>query len=931
AAAAGDLDLARLSAEAALAIPVGAAPDDEVTGDLAAEAIEDQAAAKELLGAASQARGDHVRALELLEPLLERRPDDEDLLAQVLRSEAVARGVPAALARYAAYDERTRDRLGAEPGDRLRRLHLDLLAREAPVREGLTYDAVPMVGRDHDVTSIRELLDGGRVVSIVGPGGLGKTRMAHLVGHLAEQPVVRLVELAGVSDPDGLLPEVAGVLGVRDAVSKPLQQGTAPDLRGRIAQQLLGAPTLLVVDNCEHLVEAVADLVAFLVGTVPDLRVLTTSRSPLGIAAERVFLLPQLEPDAAVEVFRQRALAARPGVRLDEDEVRRLVERLDGLPLAIELAAAKVRVMSVAEVARRLGDRFGLLRGGDRAAPDRHQTLEAVIEWSWQLLPASPRQAMRALSVFPDGFSLGGAEAVLGREALTDIGHLAEQSLLVVREDDEMRYRFLETVREFAMQRLGETGEREAVEERLSEWAVTYARSKAGGLSGPAQIATVTALREEAGNLTGVLRRAIDSGDAETVVPLLATMAPYWTIRGDHGSVFSLAAPVQELLANVQPGATRPDELRTVLADLAMGQIILGGQALQPSLDRMRELGPGEPGSRGYGITKVLLAMFGEDDTKPLEELADDEDRIVSLTALVWLCQVQENSGELDAARATSRRALAKIDDDDGPWVRAMAESQMAGLAFQHGDTDLALESMRRALPTMEALGSVDDCVQLRSFEALAELGRGDVAAAERALDAVANDERARRSLAWIFGANGLAELALAKGEIERGVELYRESVAAARARTVPGLELDIELTPWVLFSQSCALVAHIQHDLATHAADLASELERRLPELFEMGDRRLDIPVVGGVLCAVGQWRLVVGTGDPTDAVRLLVLADRFGYYRGIPSMSWDRASALAERVAPGALALVEDEYAGRRATDLLEDAAAVVQSALR
>ena len=216
-----------------------------MSGDLVVEAIGDQAAAQELLGAACLARGDHVRALELLEPLLERRPDDEELLAQVLRSEAVARGVPAALTRYAAYDERTRDRLGAEPGDRLRRLHLELLAREAPVREGLKYDAVPMVGRDHDIAAIRELLDQARVVSIVGPGGLGKTRMAHLVGHLAEQPVVRLVELAGVSGPEGLLPEVAAVLGVRDAVSKPLQAGAAPDLRGRIAQQLLGAPTLL--------------------------------------------------------------------------------------------------------------------------------------------------------------------------------------------------------------------------------------------------------------------------------------------------------------------------------------------------------------------------------------------------------------------------------------------------------------------------------------------------------------------------------------------------------------------------------------------------------------------------------------------------------------------------------------------------------------
>jgi predicted ATPase/DNA-binding SARP family transcriptional activator len=930
AAAAGDQDLVRVCAEAALAIPLGDGPDDPVTGELVAGSLDDRTAAQELLGAACLARGDHARALELLEPLLERRPADEELLARVLRAEAAARGVPAALARYAAYAERTRDRLGAEPGDRLRRLHLDLLAREAPVREGLTYDAVPMVGRDHDVTAIRELLDGSRVVSIVGPGGLGKTRMAHLVGHLADQPVVRLVELAGVNGPDGVLPEVATALGVRDALSRPLQAGAANDLRGRIAQQLLGAPALLVMDNCEHLVEAVADLVAFLVATVPDLRVLTTSRAPLGIGAERVYLLPQLEPDAAVEVFRQRALSARPGVRLDDDEVRALVDRLDGLPLAIELAAAKVRVMSVAEVSRRLGDRFALLRGGDRSAPDRHQTLEAVIDWSWQLLPDPPRLAMRALSVFPDGFSLAGAEAVLGRDALSDIGHLAEQSLMVVREDESLRYRLLETVREYAGHRLEEAGERDAVEERLSAWAVATARSLADGLTGPDQIETVTAAREEAGNLTGVLRRAIDRRDAETVVPLLATLAPYWTIRGDHASVFSLAAPVQELLADFRPATGEVDELRTVLAEMALGTLIVGGDMQHPTRDRLRELGHGPPGSRGHGISRMLLAMFDGNDIGTLQALADDEDPGVAMTALVWMTQIQENSGELEAARATSERALSRVDESAGPWMRALAESQLAGLAFQAGDTDAALGSMRRALPTMEALGALDDCVQLRSMEALAELTRGDVAAAERALDAMASDERARRSLAWTFGANGLAELALAKGDAQAGLQLYRESVDAAQSRSMPGLDLEIGLTPWVLFSKSCALVAYVQHDRAVDAADLAHDLERRLPQLFANGHRRLDIPVAGGVLFAVGQWRLVTGTADPADAARLLVLAERFGYYRGIPSMSWDRAVALAEHVAPGVLDRLEAEYAGRAVSDLTVETAGLVRGAL-
>ncbi len=235
------------------------------------------------------------------------------------------RGAPTALARYERHREQVRDSLGTDPGPALQRLHAELLVRDSPVREGLHHDATRLIGRDADVTALRATLASSRVVSIIGAGGLGKTRLAHLIGRLAEQPVVHFVELAGVTSPDGVAVEVGSVLGVRESVAGRRLHATARthDLHTRILEQVGGAPALLILDNCEHVVEAVADLVAVLVARAPMLRVLTTSRAPLGLAAERVYPLPQLGRDDAVELFRERATAARPGVRLDDGARRR--------------------------------------------------------------------------------------------------------------------------------------------------------------------------------------------------------------------------------------------------------------------------------------------------------------------------------------------------------------------------------------------------------------------------------------------------------------------------------------------------------------------------------------------------------------------------------------------------------------------------------
>ena len=231
-------------------------------------------------------------------PLLERAADDDDeVMVALLRALAGVQGVPAALARFEEYRAELADSLGVDPSPQLRALHVELLAADRPVRSGVRYDADRLVGREADVAALRVLVRTHRIVSIIGTGGLGKTRLAHLIARSAEQPVVHVVELAGVTSPEGVAIEVADALGVRESVSGRTALRLA-DLLTRLVDAVGTVPALLVLDNCEHLVEAAADLVSALVTRTPRLTVLTTSRIPLGLPAERTYPLPELPPEA---------------------------------------------------------------------------------------------------------------------------------------------------------------------------------------------------------------------------------------------------------------------------------------------------------------------------------------------------------------------------------------------------------------------------------------------------------------------------------------------------------------------------------------------------------------------------------------------------------------------------------------------------------
>jgi predicted ATPase len=917
--------------------PVATGQDDGPLHDIRRMAAADVASAAAILARASSRMGAHAEALPALEAAQAERPDDESLLADLLRSEAVVRGPAAALERFDRYRREVRERLGANPGEQLQRAHQHLLALDQPVRSGVRYDASTLVGRERDLERLRALMAASRVVSIVGPGGIGKTRLAHVLARDTALPVVHVIELVGVTSAEDIVGEVGSVLGVRDSVSgrRVLTPEQRADLRARVAQRLGQSPSLLVLDNCEHLIGAVAELVAFLVSTTAELRVLTTSRSPLAIAAERVYLLGQLEVPDAAQLFCERALAARPTAQLDHAVVTSIVTCLDGLPLAVELAAAKVRAMSVEEIDRRLENRFALLRGGDRSAPDRHQTLLAVIDWSWNLLDDAERRALRRLALFHDGFTLEAGREVLGDEAVDAVQGLVDQSLLSVRETRAgLRYRMLETVREFGRMQLvdaGEDGEARMVQRR---WATAYARRQGARLPSAQQLEAIDALSAEEVNLADELRGAISDGDAGALVQLLAAVGLFWAMRGEHGRLMVLTDAVADTVRDWHPPRELEDVTRAAMSVQLANAMISGEERIAPIRGVLRRLGHDPDGDPGLAGSVAVMAAFDLGDVtaslRRLEALAEDSDRHTALAARHWLTHLLENSGNPAAAVEAAERALALAREDDGPWQTAMLHNQIAQLKMQLGDRGTASEHARASLPVMHRLGATDDEVQLRALIALCAIADGRLEDAERELEQVDQIEESEA----IFGGiavrqMGRAELALARDDPTAGLRIYRECAAAMRALQLPGIPRT-GLEPWALFGDSTALAAYAHHGTEADEA-YGRELFRACREhalrVLDGANFRLDFPVAGMILFGLGAWGLLHAATSADHAVRLLVLADCFAYNRTIPTMAWERIEPRAEEAAPGRIAEVRAGYGESRPPDLLVQARHAVE----
>jgi predicted ATPase/DNA-binding NarL/FixJ family response regulator len=719
------------------------------------------------------------------------------------------------------------------------------------------------VGRERDLAELARLLSDVRALTLCGPGGIGKTRLAL---RLACDVVpgfpdgAWFVELADTVDPALVTGRVAAALGVREEPDRPLAETLAVALRPRLL--------LLILDTCEHVVDACAALVQQLLAGCPGLRVIATSREPLRVRGETVWRVPPLELPAAagdltpgelatheaVRLFADRAAAVRPGFTLDADNVPavvRLCRTLDGMPLAIELAAARVGALSVEQIAARLGDRFQLLASGDRTAPARQQTLRAAVDWSYGLLTEPEQVLLRRLAVFA-GWNLDMAERVCADEAIPAeqvldlLAALIDKSLVTLdgELEGDARYRLLDTIREYATGRLDASGEGPTIRLRHRDYllqlledivAVAFVR---GEPAWPVRVALYRRALAERANFRAALVTCLSRGDTEAGLRLCSGLRSPWLAYGEVTEGASWFDRFLDAEADVPP-VIRARALMA-RAELALEQqdYRAAGRYAQAGL----ELGqaPGGVGATGLRVLAVVGLRAGRhsDALATVEAAAEaarrDRDGWEEGLALTVKATIMVHQGRLDEAQQAFTEALDVLRDNNG-WGVAQALYGFGGLARARGDHAEALHHFRAALALYREIDA-------RPEIARCLLGIGWVALAQRDLQLARSSLTESLQLSLATGqrmpvARGLeaaAALAAAGGDPVTAVQLHGAALALREVAGHPpsaraGPQLDSLLRAMggqldqaavsALIAQGSALSAHEAVRLASGAS----------------------------------------------------------------------------------------------------------------
>ncbi|WP_344472445.1 BTAD domain-containing putative transcriptional regulator [Nonomuraea monospora] len=808
-------------------------------------------------------------------------PLRERLCALAMRAMAAAGRQAEALELF----ERTRrtlaDELGVDPGAELRAAHLAVVsgaiaagpnASEAvvagegasvrwPVRHkgNVRAPRTGIIGREAELEQLLGLLDKAELVTLVGPGGAGKTRLATEVAlRMAGGGLdgVWMVELAPVSEPGDVAGALLEVLGLREdrpryrPAEEELGRHKAADPAGLAFERaadpvavaveaLAGRRVLLVLDNCEHLVGPAAELAERLLTECPALRVLATSREPLGVPGEHLAPVPPLEPPPlgadpgtaaaypSVRLLVERATAARPAFALDESNVKDVValcRRLDGMPLAIELAAARLRTMTPRQLADRLDDRFRLLTGGSRTALPRQQTLRAVVEWSWDLLDDQERVLARRLGVFAGGATLEAVEEVCGGTADV-LGALADKSLVQVT--PEGRYAMLETIRAYAAARLEEAGEAGAYRRLHAVYLRDLVERATPELRTAAQIEWIERLAAERDDFAAALRWALDERDAELALRLCAGLNWFWWMCGYRRESAAWATQVLDLVGETPPPGLAGAYTACMFAwgVNRFGSIINDREAMRALWRRIEDLvdladreGPVHPMLRLSKVVMAFAAGLDEHAAELLDSYVAGDDLWLASSALMISGRGGRGGSEERLERAVagfktlgdrwglteSLLGLAAVRAERGaptddliaetweltsPWVSAdeavSTLVRLADLRTRAGDLDGAGQDLARARASLDGAGG-----DLARARAGLDGGGGDLARARAGLDGGGGEASAFARMQL-----GQAEAghAVRTGDLERGLALYRD-LFALLPEVVPVMQFEVSL-----------------------------------------------------------------------------------------------------------------------------------------
>ena len=630
---------------------------------------------------------------------------------------------------------------------------------KAIISQRLPVQLTSFVGRQAELAQVQQLLAENRVVTLTGAGGVGKTRLAiqvaaGIAGEFADG--VWYVDLAPITDPELVPVTVARALGLPDQPGCSTMDTLLRFVRDR--------ELLVVLDNCEHLLDACAELVVALLSAAPGLTVLATSREAIGVAGEVSWRAPSLSlADEALELFTDRARHARNGFTLTDDNgaaVGEICARLDGVPLAIELAAARVRALSLAEILASLHDRFRLLTGGARTAVRRQQTLRASVDWSHALLTEPERVLLRRLAVFLGGFDFDAAQTVAGGgdvqryQVLDQLTLLVDKSLVVAEDSrGRTRYRLLETVRQYALEKLGESGEADAVRSRHRD----YYTAMAAVLDAPAGRDYERRLEQaetEIDNLRAAFGWSRENSDIELALALASSLQPLWLARGHlrEGLAWFDTALADD-------NAQHPEVAAAVVARALTDRAMLG-------------------------IWVGVGAADSPDQAQQALVIARDLDEPALLARALTTCGIITHWFDAEAARGYLAEALGLARALGDPWRLSQILGFQVVAALTAGDLIAARAAAEEGRDLADAIGDGFHSRLCRVYLGVAQVFQGDPAGAVAQLAAVAVEAEAAHDEIW--KADSLAF---------RGIALvYRGDTAAARAAADAAVEAAAEL-----------------------------------------------------------------------------------------------------------------------------------------